>query len=202
MHLHQISGLITPGRQRLSVPFIHWFLSLSYHYAMGVNCRSQAFKYTAKAADQAISSGNFETGLLYLQYAQSMLKYDCELMILLKVAETAVFDMSPKYTLLKHFLQSTDKQSDPPFTSSDLMNYERLVDELTLAESTMKLCGVDIISTQPRSGATVHPIIILDTDDIREEKPSASQSNGAVLFSLPSYSAQHPRNTRSTCTLS
>jgi hypothetical protein len=168
---------------------------------MGVNCRSQAFKYTVKAADQAISSGNFGTGLLYLQYAQSMLKYDSELLILLRVAETAVFDMSPKYTLLKHFLQSTDKHSDPPFTSSDMMNYEKLVDELTEAESTMKLFGVDILSTKTRSGSTVHPII-LDTDDGREEKPPASQSNGAVLFSLPSYSAQHPRNTRSTCTLS
>jgi hypothetical protein len=166
---------------------------------MGVNCRSHAFKYTVKAADQAISSGNFGTGLLYLQYAQSMLKYDSELVILLRVAETALFDMSPKYSLLKRFLQTPDKLSPPPFTPEDVMNYETLVNDLTEAEATMKLFGVDIIQTKSRSG-TIHPIIILDTDLDEERTPC--ESNGAILLALPSYSARHPRNTRSTCIIS
>jgi class 3 adenylate cyclase len=174
--------------------------SLSYHYAMGINCRSQAFKYTVKAADQAISSGNFGTGFLYLQYAQSMLKYDSELVILLRVAETALFDMSPKYTLLKRFLQAPDKLSTPPFTPEDVGNYEILVNDLAEAETTMKLFGVDIIQTKSRSG-TIHPIIVLDTDADEERKPP-SESNGAILLALPSYSARHPRNTRATCTIS
>lgn len=168
---------------------------------MGINCRSNAFKYTVKAADQAISSGNFGTGLLYLQYAQSMLKYDSELLILLRVAETALFDMSPKYTILKRFLQSSDKLSTPPFTSEDILSYEKLVQDLTEAEMTMKLFGVDIIETKSRSGA-VHPVIVLDTADDLHEKVSHSDSNGAALLSLPSYSARHPKNTRTTCLLS
>lgn len=166
---------------------------------MGINCRSNAFKYTVKAADQAISSGNFGTGLLYLQYAQSMLKYDSELVILLRVAETALFDMSPKYTILKRFLQSSDKLSPPPFTPDDVESYERLINDLTVAEETMNLFGVEIIATKSRSAGAVHPII-LDTDHCKEISPD--ESDVAALHSLPSYAARHPRNTRTTCIVS
>ena len=176
---------------------------MSYHYAMGVNCRSLAFKYTVKAADQAISSGNFSTGLLYLLHAQSMLKYDSELIILLKVAETALFDMSPKNSLIKHFLQPQDKLGPIPFTTEDVLNYEKLVNDLAEAEKSMELFGVKIIPSKIRTG-TVSPAIILDSDEINNNNDNIlpSESNGAVLLTLPSYSARHPRNTRSQCLIS
>jgi hypothetical protein len=177
------------------------FSSLSYHYAMGSNCRSHAFKYTVKAADQSISSGNFGTGLLYLLHAQSLLKYDSELLILLRVAETALFDLNPKYSLRKHFPQvGQDKfASAPLFTQEDILNYEKLVDSLAQAENSMELFGVKIVRTVDR---TLDPVVLLDSEDTQEGRSHLSESNGDLLVSLPSYVAKHPKNTRSTCLIS
>eukprot|EP00602_Paraphysomonas_sp_CaronLab_P006171 CAMPEP_0185021234 /NCGR_PEP_ID=MMETSP1103-20130426/3914_1 /TAXON_ID=36769 /ORGANISM="Paraphysomonas bandaiensis, Strain Caron Lab Isolate" /LENGTH=1311 /DNA_ID=CAMNT_0027552633 /DNA_START=35 /DNA_END=3970 /DNA_ORIENTATION=- len=180
-----------------------YYPSLSYHFAMGANCRGQAFKYIIKAADQSIAHGSFSTGLLYLLHAESMVKYDTELNILLNVAETAIYDMSPKNSLKKKFLQMNKNSSfsaPPPFTADDLQSYEKLVADLSAAHESGQLNGQKIIKAKSRTS------FMLPADDDSSSRRAASLTptdGSAQLLSLPSYSAKHPRNNQSGgCALS
>ena len=69
------------------------FFSLSYHYSFTSGHRREAFKYTMKAADQAISRGSFRFGLNLLTRAQSISRTIDEFEVVEKVLEQALQDI-------------------------------------------------------------------------------------------------------------
>ena len=180
-----------------------YYACLSYHYAMAEGCRSSAFRFTVKTADQAISQGSFSKGLTYLDHAASFLEYESELIVLLKVAEMANFDMSPKSTLMTRFahLASMGKKRplNPPFTSEDIATCEVLINDYENALETMRLYGTSVLPGEPDN--TEPSSSFEDCEDDQKEphsrKPSVVRWRQSMV-SLPSYTAQQLR-TRDNC---
>lgn len=124
--------------------------------------RQLAFKYTIKAADLSIASGAYSEGYMYLQYSQDFIKYDTELKLLLRVIETALYEMRPQNypknvlppSKTKNIASSigsfrtNDKsilnRSVELYTAEDYRNYQRLLDDLSLALDANELNGVKL----------------------------------------------------------
>lgn len=72
---------------------------MSYHYRNSVRNndekRGEAFKYTVKAADQAISKASYPDGLAFLQLAVPFAQGMDEYRTLLEVVRTALEDLAP-----------------------------------------------------------------------------------------------------------
>ena len=71
---------------------------LGFHYARSNRRRAQAFKYKVKAADQAISRGAFNDGLIFAQSASGLGISKAELRVLLEVITSALQDLAPAPT--------------------------------------------------------------------------------------------------------
>jgi hypothetical protein len=101
--------------------------SLSYHYAhSGRHCHSDAYNYTLKAADYAISKGAYLNGLDLLKHAGELCKSENEYKLVIQVANKAIKDMcrmSAKRTSratstrIPHSMASLDAEDGGPVRS-------------------------------------------------------------------------------------
>jgi hypothetical protein len=80
-----------------------YYSILSYHFLMSDECSDLAFKYTVKAADQAIYQGAFADGLNFVQRAVKIESDVSNKRRLLRVIERAIDDLSPKGLFFKPF---------------------------------------------------------------------------------------------------
>lgn len=72
---------------------------LGYHYKKAGNCRSLAFKYELKAADQSLSQGAYSDGIDFLHSADKLASSRTELSILLEVVNRAIVDLQESNNL-------------------------------------------------------------------------------------------------------
>jgi hypothetical protein len=77
----------------VSRPFVS--CRLSQHYKKSIGNRGLAFKYELKAADQAISRGAFNDGLVFVEAAAKMAVTKPELKVVSDVIARALRDIAP-----------------------------------------------------------------------------------------------------------
>ena len=66
---------------------------LGYHYSHTIGFHADAFKYTVKAADLAISKGAYSLGLELLTSAMELSRHDVEIKMLTEVTTSTIHDM-------------------------------------------------------------------------------------------------------------
>jgi len=164
-----------------------YYSSLSYHYAMSPDTeRSNAFQYTMMSADQQFGNGNFVAGYLYLQYAESFVKYDTELDILSQVTDTALHDMET---------MSSKKRKIVPFTMEDVQNFKSLSALLASAKKS-KILNNNILQRSSSLSDPKHSIDNSSSEDVkfvRKEVRRNESARAAKLLKMPSYSAKKSR---------
>eukprot|EP00595_Chromulina_sp_UTEXLB2642_P002031 CAMPEP_0196762888 /NCGR_PEP_ID=MMETSP1095-20130614/3036_1 /TAXON_ID=96789 ORGANISM="Chromulina nebulosa, Strain UTEXLB2642" /NCGR_SAMPLE_ID=MMETSP1095 /ASSEMBLY_ACC=CAM_ASM_000446 /LENGTH=926 /DNA_ID=CAMNT_0042114981 /DNA_START=2722 /DNA_END=5503 /DNA_ORIENTATION=+ len=72
------------------------YANLSYHFRFSQSRQPEAFKYTVKAADQAISKAGYTDGLSFLQIAKPLAASIEDLKTLVEVVKTAINDLTPQ----------------------------------------------------------------------------------------------------------
>jgi hypothetical protein len=115
-----------------------YICSLSYHYLLSEESTDLAFKYTVKAADQAIHRGAFSDGLNYVQTAAKISISADKRSILLRVVDRAIIDLEPKMSFSlklggsrKHYPNTQAVSASTP--TSELYKYKAIREQLEQA---------------------------------------------------------------------
>ena len=173
-----------------------FYCMLSYHYAMHGKCRTKAFEFIVKAADQQISQGAFCDGFVYLQHANELREGLEELNVLISVTDAALYDMNPRLPVHRV----------PPFGAFRLFSAMDIISTKEYSEyndfvTSLRQVKMDWLTQADRTRKKRSTILYKMSDSFSTPSNEPKQMiRERMLHWQPSYAHDHANKMNSCCT--